>query len=377
MDNSEVVQGGEYVPTEDAREHDTAGLIQPGDVAVGFGGVSERAFQAAESIGCSRRLAGIVLAIGIVLTVVVVAIVAVVSETADSHFCHKEAEGSVWKECGSPCPRTCSDQHPICTKVCVARCECPPSKPLLLEGKCVAATDCSASDVQPSAISAAASSYWNAAGLIHGPGVGLQSHHVFRTKLQSVLKSHRVLTYGEDWKGLANVSYRRDCPPGSFYGVYSGYCWKTGKAAQGGNECGIYHHEGTCWNREHIWPKSWFGGFDAGHGAQTDLHELWAADGYVNGRRRNCQFTRQLSSQDSQTLRTLTTYLRILTNVMQTSLLPYEFIHFSGDVGQIHFARCAMTSPLPTRRRLETGWGSASRRAQGVILAGASKSTRH
>eukprot|EP01034_Spumella_vulgaris_P033356 gene33356-41160_t len=45
-----------------------------------------------------------------------------------------------------------------------------------------------------------------------------------------------------------------------------------------------------CFNREHLWPKSWFGGFDYGQNAQTDLFELWPSDGYVNGLRGNLPF---------------------------------------------------------------------------------------
>ena len=57
-----------------------------------------------------------------------------------------------------------------------------------------------------------------------------------------------------------------------------------------GGECGNYQREGDCYNREHIWPKSWFGGFDYGQNAQTDFFELWPADGYVNGLRGNLPF---------------------------------------------------------------------------------------
>ena len=38
---------------------------------------------------------------------------------------------------------------------------------------------------------------------------------------------------------------------------------------------------------EHSWPKSWWGGFSKGQGAQTDLFELYPSDGYVNGLRSN------------------------------------------------------------------------------------------
>jgi endonuclease I len=68
--------------------------------------------------------------------------------------------------------------------------------------------------------------------------------------------------------------------------IYSDYCWKTEKVVPGG-ECGNYKREGDCFNREHSWPKSWFGGFDAGDGAQSDLFELYPSDGYVNGLRGN------------------------------------------------------------------------------------------
>eukprot|EP01031_Cornospumella_fuschlensis_P044148 gene44148-53971_t len=45
--------------------------------------------------------------------------------------------------------------------------------------------------------------------------------------------------------------------------VYSTYCWSTDKVTPGG-ECGNYKKEGDCFNREHLWPKAWFGGFDMG-----------------------------------------------------------------------------------------------------------------
>ena len=44
---------------------------------------------------------------------------------------------------------------------------------------------------------------------------------------------------------------------------------------------------GTCYNREHSWPKSWWGGFDEGKGAETDLHALFVSDGHLNQRRSN------------------------------------------------------------------------------------------
>lgn len=74
--------------------------------------------------------------------------------------------------------------------------------------------------------------------------------------------------------------------------IYSGFCWTPAKnvAKPGRGECGNFKDEGDCFNREHSWPKSWFGGFEAGHSAQTDLFELWPSDGKVNGLRGNLPF---------------------------------------------------------------------------------------
>ena len=202
------------------------------------------------------------------------------------------------------------------------------------------------------------------------------------------------------------MSYRRNCPEGSFYGVCewmrywfedfglgarrgltltsalirpvylclfspdadSGYCWRTGKAADGGSECGIYHHEGQCWNREHIWPKSWFGGFDAGHGAQTDLHELWAADGYVNGRRRNYPFC-EVRDDEVASYTSVSANIRISASASAPASAPASAYCAAGGSGRQchHDSHTALHSPR------ETGSALASRRDRGGTAGGASR----
>jgi len=49
------------------------------------------------------------------------------------------------------------------------------------------------------------------------------------------------------------------------------------------DQCGTYHVEGDCFNREHSWPKSWFGG--EVEPMYTDIFHLYPVDGYVNGMR--------------------------------------------------------------------------------------------
>lgn len=116
-----------------------------------------------------------------------------------------------------------------------------------------------------------------------------------KLQLKELINPHTVYDYDEVWNAFPSIDiylpgYPCDSANASHIpDIYSTYCWSTEKDVQGG-ECGNYKKEGDCFNREHLWPKSWFGGFDNGQNAQTDLFELWPSDGYVNGLRGNLVF---------------------------------------------------------------------------------------
>jgi endonuclease I len=115
-----------------------------------------------------------------------------------------------------------------------------------------------------------------------------------KQQLQALVSVKTELTYDDAWTAFASVDKFLEGYPCSsdlsmIPDIYSGYCWKPVKITPGG-ECGNYAKEGDCFNREHSWPKSWFGGFDYGDGAQVDLFELYPSDGYVNGLRGNLPF---------------------------------------------------------------------------------------
>lgn len=52
------------------------------------------------------------------------------------------------------------------------------------------------------------------------------------------------------------------------------------------NQCGNYNSEGDCYNREHVIPKSYFGG-DNAYPMYSDAHFVLPSDGYVNGKHSN------------------------------------------------------------------------------------------
>lgn len=54
------------------------------------------------------------------------------------------------------------------------------------------------------------------------------------------------------------------------------------------DECGNYSGEGSCYNKEHSWPKSWFGG--EVYPMYSDLFHIVPTDGYVNSMRSNYPF---------------------------------------------------------------------------------------
>ncbi|HOI00274.1 MAG TPA: endonuclease [Bacteroidales bacterium] len=54
------------------------------------------------------------------------------------------------------------------------------------------------------------------------------------------------------------------------------------------DQCGNYSQEGDCYNREHSFPKSWFGGDVMP--MFSDLFHLYPTDGFVNGQRGNLPY---------------------------------------------------------------------------------------
>ena len=64
--------------------------------------------------------------------------------------------------------------------------------------------------------------------------------------------------------------------------MYSTKRWVYGK-----EQCGNYTSIGSCYNREHSFPKSWF---DDQYPMYSDLFHLYPTDGAVNGQRSNYPF---------------------------------------------------------------------------------------
>ncbi len=88
---------------------------------------------------------------------------------------------------------------------------------------------------------------------------------------------HVSQSYGGLYAAYRVTDTGRDGCDGIF-DFYSARCWDPAET------CGNYTQEGDCFNREHSWPKSWWGG-GTGPDQYDDLISVIPADGYVNNAR--------------------------------------------------------------------------------------------
>ncbi len=118
--------------------------------------------------------------------------------------------------------------------------------------------------------------YYNAASGLSGEEL--------QEALHEIINSHNSPTYSQLWNYLESTDKKSngkvwdiysDVPGGTPPYVYTFYT----------DQCGNYNSEGDCYNREHSFPKSWFGGNV--YPMYADLYQVYPTDGYVNGKRAN------------------------------------------------------------------------------------------
>ncbi len=95
--------------------------------------------------------------------------------------------------------------------------------------------------------------------------------------LCSKIASHTTISYKDGlWDLFETSDVRSD---GTVWDMYSTKHWKMGD-----EHCGNYSVVGDCLNKEHSFPKSWFGDLSP---MNSDAYHLYPTDGKVNGQRSN------------------------------------------------------------------------------------------
>lgn len=98
--------------------------------------------------------------------------------------------------------------------------------------------------------------------------------------LRSVVGPHRNVGYDGLWNVYKTSDVRAD---GTLWDIYSTKAWPSNFT-----KCGNYKKVGDCVNKEHSFPKSWFGG--KANPMYADAYHLYPTDGKVNGQRSNLPY---------------------------------------------------------------------------------------
>ena len=120
--------------------------------------------------------------------------------------------------------------------------------------------------------------YYNSANGLTGDQLKMALHNI--------IKGHTSISYAQIWNAYWSTDNKGN---GVVWDMYSDVPGGTPPYVYylGQDQCGNYSGEGDCYNREHSWPSSWFNDQST---PRTDLHHIFATDGYVNNRRGNFPF---------------------------------------------------------------------------------------
>ncbi|MBB3059944.1 endonuclease [Microbulbifer rhizosphaerae] len=169
----------------------------------------------------------------------------------------------------------------------------------------------------------------------YDPAKGLSGYSL-KTALYNIIRDHSAQSYSALWSFYAandlDYHYEQD---GSILDIYSEK--PTGSDSYNytavSDQCGNYDSEGDCYNREHSFPRSWFGGAVAP--MNTDVHHIFASDGYVNALRSSYPYgevatTSAVSSNGSKLGSGQSSQ-----GYIDTVFEPID--EFKGDVARAHF----------------------------------------
>jgi endonuclease I len=126
----------------------------------------------------------------------------------------------------------------------------------------------------------------------YNPADGLTGK-ALQQALHDIIDEHTVIAYDDLYSCFLATDIKPDNVVWDMYSDVPGgtpaYIYHYGS----GQECGNYNSEADCFNREHSFPKSWFGDIPP---MNSDLFHIYPTDGYVNNRRSNYPFGETVSA---------------------------------------------------------------------------------
>ncbi len=172
--------------------------------------------------------------------------------------------------------------------------------------------------------------YYNSASGLSG--------YQLKTALYNIIKDHNDQGYSALWsfyyygdtlpQALTNSGTSTDI-------IWDIYSYNPNEAnpyeyVAGSNQCGTYSAEGSCYNREHTFPQSWF---NKSSPMKNDAVQVLPTDGYVNGKRSNYPYSEVNATWTSQNGSKVGS-----SNIAGFSGTAFEPIdEFKGDLARIYF----------------------------------------
>jgi endonuclease I len=162
------------------------------------------------------------------------------------------------------------------------------------------------------------------------------SGYALKTELYNIIKDHNAQGYSAIWNfydSSARDKYFEN--DNSILDMYSEK--PNGSDSYNytavSDQCGNYSGEGGCYNREHSFPKSWFGGTI--EPMNSDVHHIYATDGYVNSKRSNFPFGEVASASFTSTNGSKLGAAASSLNYSGTVFEPID--EFKGDFARAYF----------------------------------------
>ncbi|MBH0038732.1 endonuclease [Pseudoalteromonas sp. SWN166] len=162
------------------------------------------------------------------------------------------------------------------------------------------------------------------------------SGYALKTELYNIIKDHNAQGYSAIWNFYDSSA--RDTYFENDNSILDMYSEKPNGSdsynyAAVSDQCGNYSGEGGCYNREHSFPKSWFGGTI--EPMNSDVHHIYATDGYVNSKRSNFPFGEVASASFTSTNGSKLGSAASSLNYTGTVFEPID--EFKGDFARAYF----------------------------------------
>lgn len=202
-------------------------------------------------------------------------------------------------------------------------------------------------------------------GAYYSAAEGL-SGYTLKTALYDIIKGHSNQGYGAIWTFYSNNTIDRYFEnDGTILDIYS----ERPSGADSinftavTNQCGNYSGEGGCYNREHSFPKSWFGG--RAEPMHSDIHHIFATDGFVNSKRSSFPYGEVGSATYTSSNGSKVGSARSGLGYSGTVFEPID--EFKGDLARAYFY-------MATRyENVIAGWENNSSSGDAVLIGNSSQ----